>query len=258
MSQQNINNYNYYYDINQPTYPSNAYSTFIATIPTETNFTQQSLYASDYRIHNDQDHYMEPFGNTQLDNGVISINTDYMNNSNPQIQKLVETSNCSLNDNNCSCYKFISCEKTECDQAGFATPGSYQLNVTPRHCQNFEQNEEIPCGSIVLYQSQNEPIVATPLSTVIHQNPINPSESLTKEQTDDHISSKYYVKKTSTMIVRSETSPEILKKYETCEEFIIYYEKRYQVYEDGEMETFEEQVVKMDRKVKVEVFNGYS
>ncbi|RIB06966.1 hypothetical protein C2G38_2114874 [Gigaspora rosea] len=265
MSQQNINNYSYYYDVNQPTYPSNTYSTFITTIPTEKNFTQQSLYASDYQINNDHDHSTEPFfteyfGNTHLDDGVISTKADYLNNSNPQIQKLVEAFNHSkINNIYYPCYKLISCEKTESDQAEFTTPESYRLHITPRLYQNFDQNEEIPCSSLVLCQSENEPIISTPLSTVIHQHPINPVESLTEEQTnDDNVSSNYFIKKTSTMIIQSETSPETLKKYEMCEEFFIYYEKRCQVYEGGEMETFEEQVVKMDKKMKVEILNGYS
>ncbi|CAG8684819.1 21318_t:CDS:1 [Cetraspora pellucida] len=248
MSQQNLNNYNYYYDLNQQTYPSNTYSTFI---PTETNFTQQSLYASNYPIYNDHDHIsMERFGNTLLDDGVISISTNYLNNSNPPIQKLIGTSNfAQINDNYCSCDKFIPCEKFESDQIENSIPESYS--------QTYEQNEGIPspCSSLILYQSQDNPIFSTPLTTIIHQQPINPIESLTEEQINDHISSNYSIKKTSTMIIRSETSPETLKKYETCEEYVIYYEKRCQVLEDGEIETLENQVIRMDKRVKVENLN---
>ncbi|CAG8651401.1 6103_t:CDS:2 [Racocetra fulgida] len=211
MSQQNINSYDYNYDFKQQAYPSNTYSTFI---PTETNFTQQSLYASNYPIYNDYDHIsMGHFGNTLIDDGF------------------------------------------ENDQVEYATPESYPESY--RYSQTFEQNEGIPspCNSLVLCQSQNNPIFSAPSATIIHQQPINPIESLIEEQNNDHISSKYSIKKTSTMIIRSETSPETLKKYETCEEYVIYYEKRCQVHEDGEMETFEEQVIKMDKRVKVEVLN---
>ncbi|CAG8603102.1 6528_t:CDS:2 [Racocetra persica] len=254
MSQQNINSYDYNYDFKQQTYPSNTYSTFI---PTETNFTQQSLYASNYPIYNDYDHIsMGHFGNTLIDDGVISINTDYLNHSNPSIQKLNGTSNCAqINNNYCSCNKLIPCEKFENDQVEYATSESYPESY--RYSQTFEQNEGIPspCNSLVLCQSQNNPIFSAPLTTIIHQQPINPIESLTEEQNNDHISSKYSIKKTSTMIIQLETSPETLKKYETCEEYVIYYEKRCQVHEDGEMETFEEQVIKMDKRVKVEQFS---